>query len=515
MNNTAAPSQASINAAKAARFHRVSKVMSGELRGFGSKVERVVITTNACTDGKTIQIPERMHDNDVWNSIMQEAILAHENAHHRYTDFVAWERKVIKPMKKHEVDQLLHKFVNLLEDARINHLFGQDWKGSAKQMQFTHEVFMAQHQEQTTDESPLKQQAMVAMMTEAIAHQPHWFTNQRVIDFMNDNRKLMMNAIKQPSTSDVINQAKRLLKAYRIAFPDDESEDWESDFDGMSDDDLSGRDIERASEQQQAQGRNPEQPSRSRFSDMKEQPKTEPQDSTPSDSDDGDSGVSDSTGDGESSDESGDESGSGAGDESSDESSDTTGDSTGECDIEGDDSSDGNADDGLDCDGDASGDCDGGDGDGDGDGDDHDGDGGDGNGEGDGHIDSDADLNTEDGATGGDSVNSGEFEEVWSELIDRVASEMQEVVQTAHDIDNGHTDGARQEVATVTGKTHMIDEGTLTTDDGHQIHVIAGAKDFVRRETRIKAHASTSYPSPQAILADLPLQPGFFTLDRP
>ena len=75
---------------------------------------------------------------------------------------------------------------------------------------------------------------------------------------------------------------------------------------------------------------------------------------------------------------------------------------------------------------------------------------------------------TDAGNVGGDSVNSGEFEEVWSELIDRVAADMQEVVQTAHDIDNGHTDGARQEVATITGKTHMIDEGSMTTDDGHQ-----------------------------------------------
>ena len=88
-------------------------------------------------------------------------------------------------------------------------------------------------------------------------------------------------------------------------------------------------------------------------------------------------------------------------------------------------------------------------------------------------------------------MTSGEFEEVWSELIDKVAGELDEIVQTAHDIDNGHTDGARQEVASIKGKTDMVDEGTMMTDDGHRIEVIAGAKDFLRRDAEIKRHATT------------------------
>ncbi len=478
MNNTAEATSKSRNAVKAARFHRVSKIMSGELTGFGSKVERIVIDPagKACTNGKIIWIPETMHDNPSYNQIMQEAILAHENAHHRYTDFIAWQRKCVKPTQKGTCDPLLHKFVNMLEDARINHLFGQDWKGSRKRMQFTHEVFMQRHKENTTDDSPLKEQAMVAMMTEAIVHESHWFTTPEVVDFMDANRALLNNAIKQRHTSAVIDQAKRLIKAFRAAFPDEHDPST-----GMSSDDLTGQQVEQAAEQQESQGRNPEQVSSNRFKDMKEAEKAEPKEekkSDDSDSDDSDSDDSESTiGDSDSEGSDSDSEGAGSDGEDSDEESDSEG-AGGEggedSDSDGDSDSDpmtGDADsEGAETDGDS-----------DGDGEDSDGD-----------VDGDSD--SDDGGRGGVG-ETGTFEEAWADLLDSVDSDVAEIEETALDMDNGiETNATKQVVKDVTeikGKTVEEDSYSMVTECGHKIEVVATAKDFRNREDNIMYHAST------------------------
>ena len=251
--------------------------MSGELQGFGASVSKVVIDPQgkACTDGKTVWIPETLHENKVYNKIMQEAILAHEIAgHHRYTDFVAWNNLVVEPSKYGDCDPMLHQFVNMLEDARINHLLNEDWAGSGKMLDFTHDVFMQNHRKATTDDTPHSQQAMVAMMTEVIALQPHFSNTQEVIDFMDEVRPMMMNACKQPSTRSVIAQAKRLLTAYREHFTGDGENDQNS-FKGLSDDDLTESDVSRASEAQKEQGHNPEIAPQNRFKDMEDQPNQE------------------------------------------------------------------------------------------------------------------------------------------------------------------------------------------------------------------------------------------------
>jgi len=472
MQSTAEATRLSRNKVKEARFHRVSKVMSGELTGFGSKVERVVIDPHgkACTNGKIIWIPESMHDNPIYNQIMQEAILAHENAHHRYTDFVAWNRKVVKPTQKYACDPLLHKFVNMLEDARINHLFGQDWKGSKKRMQFTHEVFMQRHKENTTDDSPLKEQAMVAMMTEAIVHEPHWFTTPEVVDFMDANRALLNNAIKQRHTSAVIDQAKRLIKAFREAFPDEDDPST-----GMSSDDLSQQQVEEASEQQESQGRNPEQVSSNRFKDMKEAEKAEPKEEKKSEDSDSNSDSDSTLGDSESEGSDSDSEGAGSDGEDSDEESDSEG-----AGGEGGEDSDSDGDsDSEPMTGDA--DSEGAETDGDGDGEDSDGD-----------VDGDSD--SDDGGRGGVG-ETGTFEEAWADLLDSVDSDVAEIEETALDLDNGiETSATKQIVKDVTeikGKTVEEDSYSMVTECGHKIEVVATAKDFRNRENKIMRHAST------------------------
>ena len=489
MNNTAEATRKSRNAVKAARFHRVSKVMSGELSGFGSKVERIVIDPHgkACTNGKIIWIPESMHDNPTYNQIMQEAILAHENAHHRYTDFVAWNRKVVKPTSKGACDPLLHKFVNMLEDARINHLFGQDWKGSKKRMQFTHEVFMQRHKENTTDDSPLKEQAMVAMMTEAIVHESHWFTTPEVIDFMDANRALLNNAIKQRHTSAVIDQAKRLIKAFREAFPDEVDPST-----GMSSDDLSQQQVENAADEQESQGRNPEQVSSNRFKDMKEAEKAEPKEEKKSDDSDSNSeeeSDSDSTlGDSDSEGSDSDSEGAGSDGEDSDEESDSEGaggegGEDGDSDEESDsDSMTGDADsEGAETDADSDADSDAS-GDADGDGEDAD-------------SDSDSDSDSDDDGGRGGVGETGTFEESWADLIDAVDTEVAEMEEVALDLDNGiETSETKQVVKDVTeikGQTVETDSYSMVTECGHKIEVVATAKDFRNREDNIMRHAST------------------------
>ncbi len=488
---TKKPSAQFLNRAKAQRFHRIAKVMSGELHGFGAKVERVALDPNkACTDGKTIWIPIHLHDDERYNTVMQEAVLAHECAHHRYTDFVSWQNNVVAKIKAGKEDSLLHKMTNMLEDARINHLFGQDWAGSKKMMDFTHEVFMAQHQENTTDDSPAAQQAFVAMMSECIAGEAHWFTTPKVVDFMDEVRPMLLNAIKQRTTMDVIRQARRLVKMFRAAFNDDPETD-NADFDGTSDDDLDHSDIERASEAQQQQGRNPEEAGRERFSDLqppKPRPQPQPEESADVEDEDGDaSGSGDAEGDESSESESGSEAGEGdEGDESSESGSgDAEGDDgegkdtqSGSSDEVGDDSSETGegGDGGESSDGDATGDettegdCPDGEptesgsqADADGDGD---------------LTDAEDSESGDDGtdALSGQSTDGLDFEEHWSDLLDKATDALDDDVGGAFDMEHDfHNE--------LDNSTDKVDE-TTTLDSVHGEHnleVTAGVREFHRR----------------------------------
>ena len=265
-------SQGAIDRQMQRRFSHVARIMSGELNGFGSKVHSVNINyqNRACTDGKIVSIPADLDENPAKNLIMQEAVLAHEVAgHHRYTDFVAWDQKVVQLCKNGTCDPMLHDFTNIIEDARINHLLAQDFPGSGRRMDFTHDVFMGRHKASSKETDSLKQQAMVAIMSECIAHAPHWSTAPEVIDFMDEARPILTNAIRQPDTSAVIKQATRLIKLFRTAFPDDaeELDPKMGDFD-MSGESESQQEVSNAAREQQNQGRNPERVSKNRFDEM-------------------------------------------------------------------------------------------------------------------------------------------------------------------------------------------------------------------------------------------------------
>ena len=124
------------NKARQVALNRVARVMSGELEKVGTPVKRVIVDARgrACTDGETVWIPMQMTDDEVLNLAMQEAILAHEAAGHlRYTDFKAW-KKVCDGIKAGDEDRMLHDFVNILEDARVNYLLSQDFPGSGKRL---------------------------------------------------------------------------------------------------------------------------------------------------------------------------------------------------------------------------------------------------------------------------------------------------------------------------------------------------------------------------------------------
>ena len=346
--------------ATARAYLHTSRIFSGELEGFGSKVKKVILCDDgrACTDGETIWIPSKIDDDPVVNHIARQAVLAHENAHHKFTDFVAWNDKVVQPSKKGACDPLLHQFVNLFEDARINALFRQDFPGAGRMFDFTHDLFMGRHKKTTTDFSPLKQQGMVALMSEVIAGTPHWFTSQEVIDFMADNKALIDNAWTQPDTAGVIKQAQRVLDAYRKAFPDDEQDpqmnggyDGNQGAGGQTSAELEDEnDIERAAQAQQQQGRNPERVSRNRFDEQKarNQEKADKAEQASQSDDNSDSG--DETGDaGASGDEIGEDadSGDGAGSDGDGDSGDETGGDSGAGDADGEgdgDSGDGEAD---------------------------------------------------------------------------------------------------------------------------------------------------------------------------
>lgn len=342
-------SQGALDRQMQRRFLHVARIMSGELDGFGAKVSKIDINdqNRACTDGKLVSIPSDLDADPRINLIMQEAVLAHEVAgHHRYTDFVAWNNLVVQESKAGRCDPMLHDFTNIIEDARINHLLSQDFPGSGKRMDFTHDIFMGRHQSKTDENASLKQQAMVAIMSECIAHKPHWSTAPEVIDFMDEARPILTNAIRQPDTTAVVKQAKRLIKLFRTAFPEDDNEldPTMGDFD-MSGESESQSEVEQAAREQQNQGRNPERVSKNRFDEMpslEEQAEKEAaknakseaqgEESEECDSDSGDAGSEgeEAEGDGD-----GDESGAGGLDSDSDSDSDSDGEGEGDADTAG------------------------------------------------------------------------------------------------------------------------------------------------------------------------------------
>lgn len=267
--------------ARQARLTRIARIMSGELEGVGAKVERVILNNQGkcSTDGKNVYIPATYEtNNEALDLMMQEGGLAHEVAGHlRYTCFKSWH-SLSDQVKKGEADQLIHHFVNILEDARVNHLLSQDFPGSGKRLDATQAVFMERHKahwasQDSNDESLDRQAAIVAMMTEAIIHEPHFNTDRPdVVAYMDEVRDILHNAVGQIDTPAVIKQAKRLITIYRTYWPNDGSDEGmggEGMGEGILLDDMSPEEIERMKKAQADGNMTPEKVSKVRFKDMK------------------------------------------------------------------------------------------------------------------------------------------------------------------------------------------------------------------------------------------------------
>jgi len=266
--------------------------MSGELEEIGAKVERVILNRQgkASTDGKNVYIPENYDTGDeALELMMQEAVLAHEAAGHmRYTDFGSWH-KLSETVKSGDDDQLIHDFVNILEDARVNHLLSQDFPGSGKRLHVSQQVFMQRHKDHwakadSADESLDPKAAIVAMMTEAIIHEPHFNTDRETVcTFMDEVRPLLNNAIAQPDTPAVIKQARRLVEVFRTYWPafDEYGEPQGGSGEGIILDDMTPEQVKRMKEAQERGDVKVVKVSKARFNDMKKAKKPEAAEDTP------------------------------------------------------------------------------------------------------------------------------------------------------------------------------------------------------------------------------------------
>ena len=436
--------------ARTVALNRVARVLSGELENVGTPVKRVIIDpmNRACTDGETVWIPAHMNDNEAINRMMQEAVLAHEAAGHlRYTDFSSW-KVVGDRIKAGTEDRLLHDMVNILEDARVNHLLAQDFAGSGKRLEATQAMFMDKHKEQWAatpiDQIVPAKAAIIAIMTEAIAHEPHFFPHvEEVVEFMDEVRDQLVKAISQPDTKTVVKSARIVLKAYRARWNESASDDntgipSSEEGEGMMLDDMSPEQIERMANEQKKREAKPETVKRSRFDELKKK-MDEVKKEAKKQSEDASKGEesSDATpeaGEGEEGQEDapmGDESGEGAG--------------------EGDESSEGESSDGSPTEGE-------GEGEGEGDSDcEGDGQASEGAGDEEGEGESDAGNNTS-GEAGSKGKVAGDFDDLFSELESLIEAEELEAMQiekadkkmvsdaTSDDIDGKSFDGMENEV---------------------------------------------------------------------
>lgn len=477
--------------ARVRTLNKIATVLSGELENVGTPVKKVIVDPRgrACTDGETVWIPMKVHDDEVVNRIAQEAILAHEAAGHlRYTDFQAW-KKIGDQIRRGHEDRLLHDFTNILEDARVNHLLSQDFAGSGKRLLATQAIFMDRHKKnwatKTVDEINPRHASMIAMMTEAIAHQPHFFDHvPEVVAYMDEVRPICATAIGQPNTGAVIRQAKRMLAIYRKHFPEDAHEDSDTfgmpngeDAEGVMTDDMSPEEIEKMAEKQRQKDAKPEEANRQRFQDLKkkieklaEEAQKKAQEAQ-EEAQGGDTPSDDEEGSGEAS--NGQESG------ESDESTEGDGDG---CDGEGE---EGDSDGGESGAGDSDSDCDsdGGEGDGgegEGEGESTDGDSSESSwefNEGEGSDENGEGESDEMGAGGdrGMSTNDIDLDEMWAEVQEAMDAEEQDARDLKHDFDNDCDD--------TKDPMDPIDEFYPTQfDDGGHVCIVSHMTDeFIER----------------------------------
>ena len=267
-----------------AHMSNLARILSGELEGKGRAVKRLEITPHSpcATDGETVFLTYPIFPSVTdarMNIICTEAVLAHEAAGHlRYTNFNAW-KKVTDGIKKGVEDKLLHDFVNIFEDARVNYLLGQDFGGSKKRLDFAQKLIMGNHkavvlERGVTDEEAPKM-GVLAIATEAIMGTGHFFDNPLIINMMNEARPLFATTIAGRDTSEVVKGARAVLAVYRTHFPEDEcggseyGASKETCAEGIFADDMSMESIEEAANAQKREKKSAEKVDRKRFEDIK------------------------------------------------------------------------------------------------------------------------------------------------------------------------------------------------------------------------------------------------------
>lgn len=288
---------------------RVGKVLSGENEGKGRAIKKISVQAgNPCaTDGSTVWLsypilPSVTSARE--NLIITEAILAHEAAGHlRYTNFNAWKR-VGDMIKKGDEDRLLHDFTNIVEDARVNYLLGQDFAGSKKRLDYTQRQMMKTQEAMLSgrviEDNEAPRLAVIAIATEVILSVPHFINHPKVIEMMDEMRPLFADAIASQDTSRVIKGAREMLSMYRKYFPAEETMGDEygaptsPEGEGLFADDMSPEKVAEAANMQKKQGAKAESVRTNRFKKMKVVEKGR---EMPEDGEDG-QGMGDSTQDG-------------------------------------------------------------------------------------------------------------------------------------------------------------------------------------------------------------------------
>ena len=259
-----------IQRATEARLTRLTRTLGGRY----DITVRINDQGMAATDGNTVWLPRRINPDPAANLICQEAIAAHEAAGHlRYTCFKSW-KAVSDDIQAGKEEKTLHHMTNILEDARVNHLLSQDYAGSGKHIDFTHDLLYPKYLEQLNNpEVNERVKAMSALAVECIAHKAAPTDSEKVKAFMDDVRPLLHGAISQPNTKAIIEEARILLAKFREYFPADGSSEMAEDmfpeeFDGMLDD-HSPEQLENM-RRMQTRVKVDRKVKKDRFSDMKE-----------------------------------------------------------------------------------------------------------------------------------------------------------------------------------------------------------------------------------------------------
>lgn len=333
-----------------AHLTKLGRVLSGEYEGKGRGISKVHVGPRqpCATNGSDVfisyPIAPTMTDERL-NLIYTEAVMAHECAGHlRYTNFNAWKR-VTDGVKRGDEDRLLHDFVNIVEDARVNYLLGQDFGGSKKRLDLAQDYMMAQHKKavvgRVLESHEVPKMAVLAIATETILGVGHFFDNAQIIAMMDDVRPHIADALASVDTSEAVKGARNLLSIYRAHFPEDECGGDEygasktPEAEGIFADDMDMDYITEAANSQKRNKQEAEKVERKRFKKVAEEVPT-------SDNVEGDGdGAGDGDGDGESDCDADADGSGGMGDQAGDGDADGDIDGDGGLDGEGDGDGDG------------------------------------------------------------------------------------------------------------------------------------------------------------------------------